>query len=49
MDLDECQEKGFIRQVTPNSGVIESLKEMAQIKHEEVITRIITSHNISVY
>ena len=49
MDINECEEKGFIREITPNTNQILSLKEMAQIKHEEVLNQKLTERNISVY
>lgn len=49
MEITECEEKGFIRKVSPNFGIIKSLKEVAQIKHEEVLSQNLTKRNISVY
>lgn len=49
MELSECEEKGFIRSVTPNEGIITSLQEMAAIKHEEVLKQELTERNISAY
>jgi len=43
------KKKVLLKKITPNSGIIESLKEMAQIKHEEVLLQTLTERNISVY
>jgi hypothetical protein len=49
MEISECEEKRFIRKVTPNIGIINSLMEIAEIKHEEVLLQKLTERNISVY
>lgn len=49
VELSECEQQGLIRSVTPNMAVIESLKEMALIKQEEVFSTQLTKRNVSVY
>jgi len=49
MDLNECYEKGFIKKVEIDRGVIISLIEMADIKELAVNTAKIDAINISAY
>jgi len=49
MDLRECFDKGLIKRTGVNTALIESLKEMADIKEKVVKTAKLDAMNISVY
>ncbi len=49
MDIEDCKEKGFIKETKPNTGRIFSLMGMADSKEIAVQSAVITEVTISAY
>ena len=49
MDIEECRNKGLVKQTVTNPELITSLIEMAGIKEETVKEARLTQRNISVF